>query len=159
MMLHRNIQKLLIVRPVLLLALVLSCQTPPTGNEDIGKNFMKDVETLSSPEFEGRAPASAGGIKTINYIRERFMEAGLRPGNGESWFQAVPLLETEATDISPLTFTGDNFSLSFQYADDMVIGSYRLEEEILLDGSELVFAGYGIVAPEYNWNDYEGLDV
>lgn len=159
MMLKLNFLKLAIYLPVLLPALLLSCQTPPTGNEDIGKNFMKDVEILSSAEFEGRAPASPGGTKTINYIRSRFMEAGLKPGNGDSWFQAVPLLETEATDISPLTFTGNNFSLSYNYADDMVIGTYRLQDEIVLDKSELVFAGYGIVAPEYNWNDYDGLDV
>lgn len=159
MMRNFKLLVLYVFMPVMGMSVLTSCGKTDKGTFTIGKNFIKDVEILSSAEFEGRAPASPGGTKTINYIRSRFMEAGLKPGNGDSWFQAVPLLETEAMDISPLTFTGSNFSLPFHYADDMVIGSYRLEEEIVLDNSELVFAGYGIVAPEYNWNDYEGLDV
>jgi Zn-dependent M28 family amino/carboxypeptidase len=129
------------------------------GIDSIGKNYQKDVEILSSDEFEGRAPASSGGLKAKNYIKSRFEEIGLRPGNGDSWFQAVPLLETESSGFSPLTIRGNGFSLSLDYLDDMVVGSYRLEEEIVLEDSEIVFAGYGIVAPEYDWNDYEGLDV
>ncbi len=135
-----------------------SCGYLDTKTE-FGKNFQKDTEILSSDAFEGRAPASPGGEKTISYIRSRFMEAGLMPGNGDSFFQPVPLLETEGSAFSPLTVTGDGFSYDFQYLDDMVACTYRLEEEIGINQSEMIFVGYGIVAPEYNWNDYEGLDV
>ena len=127
--------------------------------EDFVNNYMKDVEILSSDEFEGRAPASPGGEKAKNFIRERFEEAGLKPGNGNSYFQAVPLLEIESHDFSTLHISGEGNSLSLQFLTDMVVGSYRMEDEISVLNSELVFAGFGIVAPEYDWNDYEGIDV
>jgi Zn-dependent M28 family amino/carboxypeptidase len=127
--------------------------------ESIGANFQRDVEILASDEFEGRAPASPGGLKAKNYIEMRFKEIGLKPGNADSYFQTVPLLETESSDFSSLKISGSDFNLSFNYLDDMVIGSYQLNKEITIENSEIVFAGYGIVAPEYNWNDYEGLDV
>src|SRR5690554_1268163 len=130
-----------------------------SDEKSIGNHFEKDVEVLASDEFEGRAPSTAGGEKAKEYIRERFAEIGLKPGNGDSFFQAVPLLETESYGFSPMEIVGAGFTLTLTSPDEVVIGSYQMEEEIKLDRSELVYAGYGIVAPEYEWNDYEGLDV
>jgi Zn-dependent M28 family amino/carboxypeptidase len=153
-----NILRTYLILPVLM-AVMASCGYSGTITVPVGKNFEEDVKILSSDEFEGRAPASPGGIKAKNYIEKRFKEIGLSPGNGESYFQAVPLLETESSEFSPLTFTGANYALTLNYPDEMVIGSYRMEDEITLSNSEVVFAGYGIVAPEYDWDDYEGIDV
>jgi Zn-dependent M28 family amino/carboxypeptidase len=153
-----NIFKTYLILPVLM-ALVASCGNSGTITAPVGNHFEEDVKIMSSDEFEGRAPASPGGIKAKNYIEKRFREIGLSPGNGDSYFQAVPLLETESSGFSPLTFTGTNYALSLLYPDEMVVGTYRMEDKIVLNNSEVVFAGYGIVAPEYNWNDYEGIDV
>ena len=125
------------------------------------------VETLSSDNFEGRAPTTPGGKKTKAFVEAEFRRMGLKPANNGSFRQPVPLIEITGRNFSPLTITDhnsdtitDNSSeLSFSYFDEMIVGSSQLEDSIYLDKSELVFAGYGIVAPEYNWNDYEGLDV
>lgn len=145
--------------PVLLFAVVLLLGCADDYQTNIGNKFREDVEILSSDDFEGRAPATPGGEKAKDFIEARFKEIGLNPGNGNSYRQAVPLLETESSDFSSIDINASNFSMSLNYPDDMVVGSYRLEDEIELNESEMVFAGYGIVAPEYNWNDYEGLDV
>jgi Zn-dependent M28 family amino/carboxypeptidase len=153
-----NIFGTYLILPVFM-AVMSSCGYSGTITAHVGNHFEEDVKILSSDEFEGRAPASPGGIKAKNYIEKRFREIGLLPGNGDSYFQAVPLLETESSGFSPLTFTGTNYALTLNYPDEMVVGSYRMEDKIVLSNSEVVFAGYGIVAPEYNWNDYEGIDV
>lgn len=142
-----------------LFLLTVSCTSPESKIRPFGQNVEKDIEILSSDEFEGRAPASPGGIKAKNYIESRFIEAGLKPANEGSFRQAVSLVEINGSDFSDLRVSGNGADLSFRYLDDMVIGTYRLQESVRLENSELVFAGYGIVAPEYNWNDYENIDV
>jgi Zn-dependent M28 family amino/carboxypeptidase len=141
------------------LLLIASCSSPDTRIEPFGENIEKDIEILASDEFEGRAPASPGGKKTEEYIQSRFIEIGLKPANGNSFLQPVPLMEVTASGVSPLRVSGNGKDISLAYLDEMVIGTYRMEEKVSLENSDLVFAGYGIVAPEYGWNDYEGLDV
>ncbi len=146
--------------PVYLILLVAaSCSSPEAGIETFGYNLERDIETLASDEFEGRAPATPGGQKAVDYIKSRFVEIGLKPANGDSYLQDVPLMEVTGSDFSPLVISGNEGNISLNYLDDMVIGTYRIQENVRLENSELVFAGYGIVAPEYGWNDYEGLDV
>jgi Zn-dependent M28 family amino/carboxypeptidase len=113
---------------------------------------------LSSDEFQGRAPTTAGEEKTIALLADRFTKAGLQPGNNGSWFQNVPLVETTATPTS-LRITGGKEPLTFNYRTDMVANSYQVQPKIDLSNSEIVFVGYGIHAPERGWNDYEGVDV
>ena len=145
--------------PAVLLFILAACSSPERKIETFGYNLEKDIETLASDEFEGRAPASPGGEKTVEYIKSRFMEIGLKPANGNSYLQAVPLMEITGSGFSPLTVSGNGEDISLNYLDDMVVGTYRMQESVTLENSELVFAGYGIVAPEYDWNDYEGMDV
>ncbi len=135
----------------------LACaQTTP----DISVDTMKAVtKTLSSDAFEGRAPGSAGEDKTLAYLQQQFQKAGLKPGNKGSWLQNVPLVEITAQNVTPLTFTGGKAPLSLAYGADMVVGTYRVTPHINVKDSDVVFAGYGIVAPEKGWNDYAGLDV
>ena len=133
---------------------------PEVEPGQIAQSTMKDVtRTLASDAFEGRAPGSAGEEKTIAFLTERFKAAGLKPGNGDSWVQEVPLVEITGKDFAPLAITGKGAPLSFQYGKDWVGATYREEAETKIDASELVFVGYGINAPEKGWNDYAGLDV
>ncbi len=145
--------------PAILFIAVISCASPRGEIEPFGQNIVKDIETLASDEFQGRAPASPGGIKAVEYIENRFNEIGLKPANDNSFRQPVPLMEVTGSNFSDLVISGQGSEISLKYLDDMVVGTYRLQESVSLDNSELVFAGYGIVAPEYEWNDYEGLDV
>ncbi len=145
--------------PAILFIAVISCASPRGEIEPFGQNIVQDIETLASDEFQGRAPASPGGIKAVEYIENRFNEIGLKPANDNSFRQPVPLMEVTGSNFSDLVISGQGSEISLKYLDDMVVGTYRLQESVSLDNSELVFAGYGIVAPEYEWNDYEGLDV
>ncbi len=118
-----------------------------------------DVEVLASDEFEGRFPASPGEEKTIDYLKKRFMEVGLEPGNGGSYFQDVPLVELTATPATELVISGGEKPLHFKFMDDFVGVTLRVQEKVTVEDSGMIFVGYGIVAPEYQWNDYEGIDV
>ncbi|MDX1577334.1 MAG: M28 family metallopeptidase [Gemmatimonadota bacterium] len=117
------------------------------------------TRTLASDEFEGRAPATRGEERTIEYLRASFEEMGLEPGADGDWYQEVPLVSITADSDMELVVEGGDGTLELAYADDFMAWTKRVIDRSGLDESELVFAGYGIVAPEYGWNDYEGLDV
>jgi Zn-dependent M28 family amino/carboxypeptidase len=123
------------------------------------EELSKNVEILSSDEFEGRSPASKGEEKTISFLEEEFQKVGVKPGNGDSFFQELPMVEITAGPVTELEVKSDNKSMLFAYGDEFVGVTLRVVEKVSLVDSEMVFVGYGIVAPEYNWNDYEGLDV
>ncbi|WDE07658.1 M28 family peptidase [Thalassomonas viridans] len=119
------------------------------------QQLAEHVKVLASDEFGGRAPSSKGEELTLNYLTEQFKAIGFKPGNGDSFLQEVPLVSIEASPDMVLSIGGKDY----QYRTDMVMGSSRITELSELKDSELVFVGYGVNAPEYNWNDYEGLDV
>ncbi len=126
----------------------------------ISVDTLKEVtKTLSSDEFEGRAPTTPAEDKTIGYVAGRFAAAGLQPANKGSWFQNVPLVEIAAKPDTALTISGGKTPLNFAYKTDMVAASYRIVPKTEIRDSEIVFVGYGINAPERRWNDYAGLDV
>jgi Zn-dependent M28 family amino/carboxypeptidase len=150
----------------LLMAVLLSFTTCRTSTEVVYEipqfdpNYKRFVETLSSDTFEGRAPTTPGGKKTKAFIESEFRRIGLKPANGNSYRQAVPLVELTASNFSALEIAHTSGqTLSLAYMDEMMVGTEQLTDSISLVVSELVFAGYGIVAPEYNWNDYAGLNV
>ena len=117
---------------------------------------MKEVtRTLSLDEFEGRAPGTPGEDKTLAYLVQQFERVGLKPGNNGSWFQDVPLVEITASNHEPLRIGGNDYA----HATDWVGVTYREVPRVDLDDSEVVFVGYGIVAPEKGWNDYAGIDM
>ena len=151
------------------LSLLLAACTP-TGEADmaaapdpmISQARLKDMtQTLSSDAFEGRAPMTAGETKTIEYLAAQMEEAGLQPGNNGSWYQKVPLVEVAVDESSAdITLSGQGLDGTvLDYGSDQVVWTKRIEENISVDNSELVFVGYGIVAPERGWNDYEGIDM
>ena len=123
------------------------------------EELLEDVKILSSDEFEGRAPASKGEEKTIQFLKQEFQKLGLKPGNSESFFQEVPMVEITADPATELEIKGKKTTDRFDFGDEFVANTLRVVKEVSIINSELVFVGYGIIAPEYDWNDYEGLDV
>lgn len=121
--------------------------------------LVQHVKVLSSDEFEGRAPSSNGEEKTIQYLKTEFEKVGAQPGNGDSYFQEVPLVEITANPDMALAISDGKSSTAFSYGDEFVGWTLQVKEKVEVKDSELVFVGYGVVAPEYNWNDYEGVDV
>ena len=117
------------------------------------------TQRLASDEFQGRAPSSPGEERTIAYLRDEFQKLGLQPGNGGDFYQPVPLVDITVQGSPTLEVTGKGEALQFAYGPEAVFWTKRVVESVALQDSELVFAGYGVVAPEYGWNDYEGLDA
>ena len=123
------------------------------------EDLAKDTQILASDEFEGRGLASEGETKTIQFLGDEFQKIGLEPGNGRSYFQEIPMVVITADPSARLEIRTDKKTVSFAYKDEFVAETLRVAEETALADSDMVFAGYGIVAPEYGWNDYEGLEV
>lgn len=119
------------------------------------KQLAAHVKVLASDEFGGRAPSSEGEKLTLDYLTKEFKALGFEPGNGDSYLQKVPLVSIEASPDMALSIGGKEY----QYGTDMVMGTSQIVEEVSIKDSPLVFVGYGVNAPEYNWNDYAGLDV
>lgn len=124
------------------------------------EGFRGYVSTLASDDFMGRKPFTKGDTLTVEYIKGEFEKLGLAPGNGDSFYQEVPMVEIlSKPSNSKLNFIGTDGNISAEFLDDYVIGSRKLKDNISVTESELIFVGFGIVAPEFDWNDYEGLDV
>ncbi|UXX77979.1 M28 family metallopeptidase [Reichenbachiella carrageenanivorans] len=117
------------------------------------------IKALASDEFLGRMPFTEGETKTINYLKGEFQKLGLKPGNDDSYFQEVPLVELTATVDPQMKIAGGDADIALNYWDDFVALTRRVTDSVRLEDSELVFAGYGTIAPEYGWNDYKELDV
>ncbi|MBV7258725.1 M28 family metallopeptidase [Erythrobacter crassostreae] len=133
---------------------------PEVEAGELSEATMIDItRTLSSDEFEGRMPGTPGEEKTVALLTERFEAAGLQPGNGDSWVQEVPLVEITGKNFAPLTITNGETDLVYDFASEWVGVTYREDAQTQLANSEMVFVGYGINAPERDWNDYEGVDV
>ncbi len=132
----------------------------PPPSTDIDETAYRDhVRTLASDEFEGRKPGTPGEEKTLAYLVGQFRKLGFKPGNGESFLQQVPMVEAVAGADATLSIAGHDKTLGLAYGKDMVIWSKNGQPQAELRRSDLVFVGYGIVAPEYAWNDYAGIDV
>lgn len=131
----------------------------PVTESITAKNLAEHIRTLGSDEFEGRAPASPGEEKTLDYLIEQFKACGCQPGNSDSFLQEVPLVkfDSDYDETMPIRSKLNSFNLNFK--DDFVASTRQMISSVTLRNSELIFAGYGIVAPEDDWNDYEGLNV
>ena len=122
-------------------------------------SLKKDIAVLASDSFMGRKPFTEGETKTIDYLQKQFASIGLEPGNGNSYVQAVPMVNIQATAAPEMLVKSAKGNFTLKAYDDYIIWTDKTDSSISLTNNELVFAGYGVVAPEYNWNDYEGLDV
>ena len=131
---------------------------PPVASAaDIGRR----IERLASDEFEGRAPGTPGGRAASQYIADEMKTAGLVPmGKNGTYFQPVALTETEVLPTSSLTISkGETTVLKADQKTNAIYWTKRLVESQSVVESDIVFVGYGVIAPEYGWNDYAGLDV
>jgi Zn-dependent M28 family amino/carboxypeptidase len=149
-----------------LAATLAACGSPhhrgrqPLSSDIDEQRYREDVRTLASDEFDGRRPGTAGEDKTVAFITAQFRRAGLKPASGETYVQAVPLVEIRTGAEATLALEGGRGALvPLGYGSDMVVFSPRAEPAAVLARSDLLFVGYGIVAPEYHWNDYAGADV
>jgi Zn-dependent M28 family amino/carboxypeptidase len=154
----------------LLLALFFAATASLLGNDELKERLqpaleaitpdglLAHIKVLASDEFEGRAPGSKGEDLSVKYITDQFKKIGLKPGNPDgTYMQEVPL----AGIISEpqMSFVVGDKTMDLKYGDDFVASSARLQPEIKVEKSDLVFVGYGVVAPEYGWDDYKNVDV
>jgi len=120
--------------------------------------LLAHIKVLASDEFEGRAPGTKGEELSVKYISDQFRAIGLKLGNLDGTYtQEVPLAGIKSDPRMSFTF-GSN-ATELKYPDDYVASSARLVPEIKIDNSDILFVGYGIVAPEYGWDDYKDVDV
>ena len=142
---------------ILISLIIQGCDQP--ANEIKELNLHKHIEILASDEFEGRGPGSAGGEKTKLYLKEEFKKMGLPSIKGDYYLE-VPLSKmTVDLNSSFLSISKNDKARILEAGPETVYWTKRVVEGISVRASKLVFVGYGIVAPEYGWNDYKNLDV
>ena len=155
----------------LLMALSLAafaCMQAPTTQNQVdlkpaldaitANDILTHTKVLSSDEYEGRGPGTPGEELTVKYLTEQFQKLGLKPGNPDGTFvQKVPLVGF--TGQSTASFTAGGKTINLNFPQDYVAVSRRFVPESKVENSDIVFVGYGVVAPEYGWDDYKGLDV
>ena len=127
-------------------------EKPTISAADIGRR----IETLADDKFEGRAPGTKGGQMAAQYIADEMKAAGIAPmGKNDTYFQPITLTETTVIDGSFMKI-GD---VEYEFQGNSVFWTKRYQDSVSVTDSELVFVGYGVVAPEYGWDDYAGIDV
>ncbi len=125
-----------------------------------GQRMLEHTRTLSSDAFEGRAPGTAGEERTVQYLVEQFKTLGLQPGNPDgTYVQDVRLVGLTPAEVRPLTLTRDSERRTFAWKDEVVAWSRHVADGASITDSEVVFVGYGVEAPEYDWNDFKDVDV
>jgi Zn-dependent M28 family amino/carboxypeptidase len=118
------------------------------------------VRTLASDEYEGRAPGTAGETKTIAYISEQFRLAGLEPaGENGGWTQRVPLVRTQLAKGGSASATVDGRTLPLRVPQDIYLSTVRETRRARIEGAPMVFVGYGVTAPERQWDDFKDVDL
>ncbi len=122
-------------------------------------DVLDHIKILASDAFEGRGPGTPGEEKTVAYLVNQFKAMGLKPGNPDgSYVQDVPLVGYRATSTSGTIAVGGT-TINLKTSDDWVAVSRRIAPRVEVKDSEVVFVGYGVVAPEYGWDDYKDNDV
>ncbi len=155
-------------KPILLLTtltylLLISCN----NNSDfirardtiIIPDMQRYVSSLGSDSFMGRAPFTKGEEITVAYLAQELANIGFEPAFGESYFQEVPMVKIRSSVLNPVRITGKGKEFEFSSPGQLAIISPQTTDVVSVENSPVVFAGFGIVAPEYGWNDYEGIDV
>jgi Zn-dependent M28 family amino/carboxypeptidase len=145
---------------ILLLVSIFSCTRREQPDSLVDVTKMKRItEILSSDEFMGRQPFTEGERITVDFIAEELKNIGFEPPFNGSYFQEVPMYETTSSVKNPVTFEIGNKKINLNAPDQIAINSPQPFDLIELKSSKIVFAGFGINAPEYGWNDFEGIDL
>src|SRR5581483_8754471 len=117
------------------------------------------TKVLSSDQFEGRAPGTKGEDLTVRYLVDQFQKIGIKPGNTDrAYIQKVPLVGITPSPAN-LTYTKGSQHQTLKWKDDVVAWTKHVAESASMANSDVVFVGYGVIAPEFNWDDYKGVDV
>ncbi len=152
-------------RSLLLLAATALCSAPALAQNFSIPRMTKDIRTLSDDSFGGRGPATEGETKTVAYLTQQLKAAGVQPGgelvNGKrQWTQRVPLLQSDWTGSPVFTLAGGSAAGALAQGTDIAVRAPLTgQSEVRLDNAPLVFAGYGVQAPERQWDDFKGQDV
>lgn len=151
-----------IVVVLVLRASALAVETPEDFQQASKKitapGLLEHVKVLASDEFEGRAPGTKGEEKTVAYLVKQFKKLGLKPGNPDgTYIQKVPMFKADFKYQA--SFTKEGTQTSWVPSQDIVAISHHQVPKVSLKNSEMVFVGYGVVAPEYDWDDFKGVDV
>ena len=121
-------------------------------------DILQHTKALSADEYEGRGPGTKGEELSVKYLTEQYQRLGLKPGNPDgTYVQKVPLVGF--TGEPTASFTAGNKQINLTFPQDYVAVSRRFVPESKVENSDMVFVGYGVIAPEYGWDDYKGLDV
>ena len=126
------------------------------GDEKMVREWIK---TLASDEFGGRKPMTPYEDITVNYIASQLKELGLEPAFDGSWFQPFRMIAVTAKPVDGSLSAKGKKKVDLRYPDDVVVWTARAADMVEIKSAEYVFCGFGINAPEYGWNDYEGIDV
>src|SRR5689334_24950084 len=120
--------------------------------------LLQHIKDLAADSMEGRAPGTPGEEKAVAYLTQQFQKLGLEPGNPDgTYIQKVDLIGYTAHPTA--SFTAKGKTVSLRYPDDYIANSRHNRDSTRIEGSEVVFVGYGVVAPEYGWDDYKDVDV
>ena len=122
-------------------------------------SIVQYIKVLASDEFQGRKPFTVGELRTITFLQNKFKEIGLEPANGGSYLQDVPLVEISPNAPPLLSVQSPKTKIPLVNITDYVVWTENTDSVTQINNAEVIFAGFGVVAPEYNWNDYAGLDV
>src|SRR6185503_3511738 len=133
---------------------------PQAALDEIKKDaVMRHIKTLSSDQFEGRGPGTRGELFAINYIIDQFKQLRLEPGNTDgTYVQRVPLVGITTNQDTEMKVKAAGKDMRLKFGDDFVARTVRIVDRTSFD-ADMVFVGYGVVAPEYGWDDYKGMDV
>ncbi|MBI5345741.1 MAG: hypothetical protein HZB76_01170 [Chlamydiae bacterium] len=149
----------------LLVFVILSSMTKTIELSDwkqiSAERILENIKVLSSDEYEGRSPASKGEALTTAYIEDQFKKVGLKPGNPDgTYFQIVPMVGIKADSSAECVFTNNDNGKrkTLKFADDFVAWTKRVQPEINIE-ADLIFVGFGVVAPEYQWDDFKEVDI
>ncbi len=144
---------------------MMSCQSPETTDSAASsiteQSLMQPIDTLASDAFEGRGTGTPGQTKTVNYLVSKMEEYGLQGGmNDGSYVQDVPLVGQQTDSSATLSITRNGQPVhTFDYKTDFMAWPANMSEEVQVEGADLVYVGYGIQAPEENWDDFKEADV
>jgi len=136
----------------------VAAELKPAFDSITANDILQHTKVLSADEYEGRGPGTKGEELSVKYLTEQYQRLGLKPGNPDGTFvQKVPLVGFTGAPTASFNVGGKQINLTFP--QDYVAVSRRFVPESKVENSDMVFVGYGVVAPEYGWDDYKGLDV
>jgi hypothetical protein len=171
MSMHAGTQRLLRLRPWVLMAGVASgLATGVAPNAALAKDagpgaisaerLSSITRTLGADDFEGRAPGTPGEKKTIEFLVAQFKALGLKPaGENGGFTQTVPLVRTQLPADAAMSVTVRGEALPLVQDRDVAALTLRPVDRVRIEGAPLVFVGYGVSAPQRNWDDYKGVDL